>query len=366
MLKRGFRFWSETTDIYIKLIPLFLATIAWWAVIYLIEPKYVQRISQLSIPNIEVVYLCVSILMLLIFCIALVNVLDEAIRDNAQMMYWLVLSKEEYFIYIFMKKIHWYYFFVCVMNLFSGQLCGNKAIMFALLTVIYIMIASAIYWERYAAMYRGNRTKHGMAKECKQCRERSLNAFEVFLGRHANIELIWISWKYRYASMERVLCKAGVTAIGIFLLSQSLSVKQYFIAYFVLFFILMFVEDNYWKKEIMNTGMLRTMGVSFSKYFGIHGISGILFYAVVPSILCGLASKSLLCVMIFFLVTICFVGYWSSVYLYIYLLIGNQNEWLKQLILIVTLMIEFIPGIHLIAGILFYRKAGMMWRKAQC
>ena len=359
-MKRGFNLWNKMTDTYMKLTPLLLSSILFVIVIFIVEPAYIIHINTVPFENKQLIYMLGSLIVLVAFTATMVNVLGETVKSEHQIKYWLVLSRQEFFIYIFLKKIYWYYLFLILMYIVSGDLCKNKFLLCILLTILYITLTYLIYTEKDAAIYRGSRRIQ--AKQKKRARHKDCRLFR----NRPNIELIFLSWKYRYAYPGNLICKAGATGLGIFALRWKLSESTYFLIYFLMFLLFILVDDDYWKKEIANTPLLRSMGIALGKYFRTNLMSGICFYSALMSLLYGLASRSVSGGIVFLLLSMCFVCYWISAYLYIYLSKAGQIDPLKLLLFVVALILEFIPIINLGVGILFYRKARIIWRKASC
>ncbi len=354
-MKNGIKLWSKMTNRYIKIslpILIFIFTVI---VMFFIKPQYIKYVNESVSVNKQVVYIGGSILTLLGFMITLVNVFHEVIKKDLQIKNWLVLSKRQFYIYIFMKMIYWYYIYVMLMYLAIGELWQN--IYFYVLTIIYIIVTYAIYLRTCSVMNKGNNKFHRNKNMCTLSRR-----LELF-KKHPNMELVMFGWIYRYSFLDSWLCKIGVIGVGLFLLRQNLPEKLCFNFYFILFIILIFVDDNYWKKEIANVNTLRSIGVSFGKFFLINIVSGIVFHTIILALLYGLANQSIVSGIIFLFISICYICYWNSVYLYIYLSKIGQMDLIKMLLLAVVLIVSFIPIINIVVGVYFYRKTCIVWRK---
>ena len=360
ILKRGFRLWIKMTDTYMKTVPLLLSSIFFIITIFYVEPVYIERINALPFKNKQLIFMLGSLIVLLAFGITMMNTMGEVMKREYQMQYWLVISKQEFFIYLFLKEIYWYYFFLILMYIVSGELWKHKFFLCVFFTLLYITLNYLIYLKKDADRYRGIgriQAKQRKSVRCKDCR--------MFID-HPNIELIFLGWKYRYAYVGNLICKAGVMVSGIFLLKWSFSENTYFIVYFVMFLLVILVDDDSWKKETGNVPLLQSMGIAFGKFFFINIISGIWFYSALISLLYGLASRSAFSGIFFLILSVCLVCYWTAAYLFIYLSKAREIEPLKLLFLIAALILGLIPIINLGAGILFYRKARAGWRKISC
>lgn len=361
ILKKAFALWKNTTKWYWIAIPLLLAGVVLLSVFLWVRPVYILRINELTLSNRQTVYLFVAAAALLAMCITLFQVWHEAVRSEFQMAYWAVLAKRELYVYIMLKKVHWYYVFLTVMVLAGGELWGIDFSSFCLTTMIYLVLTVIIYFQSLHMLHRGGRFQKRKNKAGLLEKRRILDGYS-----HPNLELILIGWRYRYLSLERALTKAVVLGIALFLLGRKLSDPYCTVAFFALFFILSCVDDNYWNKETANTVLFRNMGIPFGRYFLIHAVSGILFYSVLLSILYALASGSILKGAIFLSGTAALVCYWNTAYLYLYLSGGERADMLKQIYLLAVLAVMLIPVGNLAMGLFLWGKVRKIWRDMPC
>lgn len=360
-MNKAFTLWKKTTDWYWIAIPLLLAGVVLLSVFLWVRPMYIDRVNGLSLPNRRTVYLFVASAALLAMCITLFQVWHEAVRNELTIVYWAVLTKWELYVYILLKKIHWYYAFVTVLLLTGGELWKINFVSLCLITVGYLAVTFLIFFQSLHMLYRGGRFQKKQSKAGFLEKRRILDGYS-----HPNLELILLGWRYRYLSLERAFIKAAVLAIGISLWLRKLSDPYCAAAFLALFFILSCVDDNYWKRETANTVLFRNMGISFGRYFLIHTVSGILFYSGLLSMLYGLTSGSFLKGAVFLLVTTAMICYWNVAYLYLYLSGGEHADMLKQIYLLAVLAVMLIPVCNLVMGLLLWGKVRKFWRGTLC
>lgn len=360
-MKKAFALWKSTTDWYWIAIPLLLAGVVLLSVFLWVRPVYIDRVNGLSLPNQRAVYLFVAAVALLAMGISLFPVWHEAVRSEFQMAYWAVLTKRELYVYILLKKVHWYYAFVTVLLLAGGELWEIDLASFCLITMVYLAVTLMIYFQSLHILHRGGRFQKRQNKAGLLEMRRILDGYS-----HPNLELILLGWRYRYLSLERAFTKAAVLGICIYLWFRKLPDPYCTVAFLALFFILSCVDDNYWKRETANTALFRNMGISFGRYFLIHAVSGILFYSVLLSMLYGLASGSFLKGAVFLLGTAALVCYWNAAYLYLYFSGGERADILKQIYLLAVLAVMLIPVGNLVMGLFLWGKVRKFWRGTSC
>ena len=360
-MKKSFVLWRKTTEVYMRISPLLLAGAVLLSVIMWIRPAYIRRVSGLMLFNQQAVYLFVTTAVFLAMCVSLFQVWDETVKSNFQMAYWLLLTEWEFYVYVLLKRLPWYYAFLITLFLSGGGLWKNYALAICFLTVLYVLLTLLIYLWCSAVQHRGGRFQR------RKKRGHVLEKRNILYGPvHPNPELILLSWRYRYMSLEGLICKAVVLGIGIFLLGSKLTDPYCTVAYFVLFFILSCVDDNYWKREAANAVLFRNIGVSFGRYFLIHTTSGILFHSILLSVLYGLACGSIINGVIFLLGTALLVCYWNAAYLYLYFSGGEHVDMLKQLYLLVVLAVMLVPVVNLAVGLFLWGKVRKSWRRTPC
>lgn len=360
-MKKGFALWIKTTDAFHRTVPLLLAGAVLLSVFLWIRPSYIQRINGLELSNKQGAYFFIMAAVLLTMCITLFQIWGEALRSHFQMAYWLVLTEREFYVYLLLKKHCWYYAFGIVIFLAGGELWNNSVFVFCFLSILYLILTVLIYFCHMFMTHRGGRYHSGKVRGAV-----IKNGRGGVGPRFPNLELIFISWRYRYLSWERMICKAAVLGMGIFLLGRNLSDPYCTIVYFGLYFILSCVDDNYWKRESVNAALLRNMGVSFGRYFLIHTVSGSLYYSVLLSLFYGLACGSVLKGATFLFGTVCLVCYWNVAYLYLYLSGGERMDMLKLLYLFAVVTAMFVPVVNLAVGLFLWRKVRRFWRSAVC
>lgn len=360
ILKKAFALWKKTTDWYWVALPLLLAGGVLPFVFLWVRPRYIQRINELFFPHQWAAFLFVTAAALLSMFITFFKVMSEAVRNDFQMAYWVVLTKRDFYVYILLKKLPWYYIFLIVLLLAGGGLWGNDLAAICITTVVYLVFAFVIYLWNLHILYRGGGFQRRKNK-ARLVKKRKIDGYS-----HPNLELIFLGWQYRYLSLESLLCKSVILGISIFLLYSKLPDQYCTVVFVVLFFMLNCVDDNYWKREMANTMLFRNMGISFERYFLIHTVSGILFYSILLSMLYGLASGSVLKGVFFLLGTVLLVCYWNAAYLYLYLSEGEHMDMLKQIYLITMLVVMFIPVVNLAMGVFLWSKVRKLWRSTPC
>lgn len=87
------------TDTYMKITPLLLSSILFVIVIFIVEPAYIIRINTVPFENKQLIYMLGSLIVLVAFAATMVNVLGETVKSEYQIKYWLVLSRQEFFIW---------------------------------------------------------------------------------------------------------------------------------------------------------------------------------------------------------------------------------------------------------------------------
>ncbi len=356
-MKKIFHIWVITSSLYAIIIPFLMSLIFSAIVIFCFEPIYINYIKNFTYFNVHLIYFMLGTIILFLYLLSMNIIFSEAIKLNYQLQYWLVLSKRELFLYLFLEKIHFYYIYMLMMLLFNGRLISSKILWFLAFSAIYMCVAYYIYTKKYQNIFIMN-------KGVRKIKQGFIDYSDLrWLKEYPIMELIFLGWYYRYASGEGILCKIAVMILGLFFLALDISNNIVFFLYFILFMMLTFIDDNFWKSEIKNAIFFKNMGISFSKYFLLNIISGTLFHSVLLCFIYGYKTQSFLGIITFFIITLFFVWYWTTGYLYLYLSGFKTSELIKQIFLLFMLIIEFIPFVNFFVGLYLLKKSADNWRR---
>ena len=355
-MKKGFQVWFKTTTIYAKVLPFVMAVLFLIFLIPYIEPVYISYMKKLPWTE-DINCLLTGTLFCILFFINMKGVLAEVIKEEFQLGYWLVLSEKEFFVYVLLKRIGWFYGYLVFMSLVTTGRSFNKGIVWILLTLLYLAVAYLLYLAEYSKKGKTQRTASEQSK--RKIRYEKI----AFFRKHSCAELIFLNWYYRYLSIERMACKTVVTGIALYLATRDISAKILFVIFLILFLVLTFVEDNYWKRESRTADLLKMNGVSFCRYYLVSFAGGILFHIVLLSVLFGAASRNIFYTAIYVLCLLFLLWYWTCVYLYLNMSRIGKKEMAKQLFLTGMLIAEFIPVVNFVTGMYFLRKAVLIWRE---
>lgn len=354
-MKRGYSVWTRITGIHKRILGVSVMFILCIVVNYYIEPKYIAYINNLQV-NSRKIYLLISFFMLTGLFMLIKKVFEDAIVSDFQFQYWLDLSTKEFYVYLIMVNINYYYFFMLMILITSKRIIENIIFFVMFFSSVYIAMTYYIYLRKCKIMYIKNKRQIFINQNKK----------DMFNFNNNILELIYFGWRYRYASAEGIICKIIVIFLGIYFRRYNLSNKWELVLYLILVIILTFTDDNFWKCEIVNAFFIRQNGISLKKYYVINLISAILFHESEIVFIYVLGIKKITSFVLFLILATFFVCYWTTVYLYLYLIKLNKSELLKQVFLFAMLILEFIPVINFVVGLYLLKKTKYNWRQIQC
>lgn len=353
-VKTGLTIWKNITNVKYTAVQFFLFAAAGFGANVFAAPRLYERAKIISAAlhmGVPKVITALAVLHIIVFGGMMRQIVYESCGRNKDFFYQLAVSKRAGCVCTMFQQRNWYGYGLVILL----AICDYTVIPGWFLIPIYTMVFIVGFCIYYDMADAGSR-KRKLVFNCQMGREKRVG--EGFLRSHPVLELFKIT-VYGFCQCKGIVAgqmilimfilycgNAGMLCGEIFLLADGF---------------LILLGDGYWRKESSNFRYFSEIGIPFSRYLGVHFLTGIGLYILIPLLFfCRAAGRGASAVS--FVLLSYLLIFWYLVQIYLYQALGREREGAVILYDIGFLVIAVLPPAGLLAMAWLYKRIVCKWR----
>lgn len=347
-MKTIFSVWRATKDMFAIIATPVLSFLVFVYVYIRGAERYEEEFALIRFSEYSL-YEYVYLFFIVIYCLLLVYVTNDTIKNNKLLFYWTNMNKRSTYIFLLLEEQNSIYVFFILNYLFGRKLSiHNEMVLLPLLIVGTSLLFGDFFATSNIGAFlfkRRNRVKIGNVKLIRS-----------FPMKYPWLQSVAINLKYRYSSLQRTIYMVLAFLVAGITFFIDATPQMFFCFFIVSIVIFICAEDNYWKHDSKTMKYIIHSGVKVISYIRPILFGGVIYYLLFLNILFLIRVKNLWFVLAYAFCELITLLYWMSVYLYFYLYIDTRNTIVKDLFVLIFTFLFILPGINIGVAIYFWRK----------
>lgn len=347
-MKTIFSVWRATKDMFAIIATPVLSFLAFVYVYIRGAERYEEEFALIRIGE-NSLYEYVYLLFIVIYCLLLVYVTIDTIKNNKLLFYWTNMNKRSIYIFLLLEEQNSIYGFFILNYLFGRKISiHNKMLLLPLL-----IVATSLLFSDFIAT---SNIGQFIFKRRNGVRIGNVKLIRSFPMKKTRLQCVAINLKYRYSSLERTIYMILAFLVAGITFFIDATPQMYFCFFLVSIVIFVCAEDNYWKRDSKTMMYIIHSGVKVTNYIRPILFGGVIYYLLFLNILFLIRVENIWFVLAYAFCGLISLLYWMSVYLYFYLYIDTSNTIIKDLFVLIFAILFILPGINIGVAIYFWRK----------